>query len=424
MKKLCIAIVTLLGGNVVNAATAPLTPEQQLGSLLYQDKNLSLNHNQACASCHSLKPITVCGQNATSFVDPDNVKKKTPVSSGSQVGAFGGLNAPSAGYAAFSPPFHLDNSTGMYVGGQFWNGRAADLVAQAKGPLLNPLEMAMPSAWAVIERLKTNARYVKSFKQLYNINISTIPAYNPQAQAPALVDVAYDRLAHAIAEFEKSPSFYKFNSKFDFVTAGLTKFSKTETQGKALFEGKAKCSTCHTSDIKVDANGKKLPPLFTDFTYDNVGVPYNSSIPNLPAANLGLGGRADIAANDANGLEIGKHKVATLRNIALTAPYGHNGVFKDLAQVVHFYNTRDTLGVVASSQDAGFGMTGWPVPEVPNNLNVTELGHLGLSATEEKALVAFLKTLTDDYPVWGNDVNVPAGTVSPYTPINLPAPIH
>jgi cytochrome c peroxidase len=419
MKILSLAVLTLLGSSMVNAATVTLTPEQLLGQRLYKDKNLSLNRNQACATCHNLAPIKVGTQIASSFVDVDNVRQKTPVSGGSVAGLFGGLNAPSSGYAAFSPPFHLDAATNQYIGGQFWNGRAVDLAAQAKGPVLNPVEMGMPSAWAVVDRLKENTTYVAAFKRLYGLNISTVPASNPQAQAPAIVDTIYSNLAHAIGEFEKTPVFNKFNSKFDYVLAGKTSLTALEVKGRTLFEGKAKCSSCHTSDLKMDANGKPLPPLFSNYTYANVGTPHNV---NIPTTDKGLGGRADIAANDLTGLQLGKHKVMTLRNIAMTAPYGHNGVFKSLQQVVHFNNTRDSLGVVADNNAVGFGVTGWSLPEMSNNLNVTEVGNLGLTATEERAIVAFLKTLTDDYPTWGNDPKVPVGTPSPFAPVAPPPP--
>ena len=130
-----------------------LTPEQRLGSALYQDTNLSLNGNQACASCHSLETIELFGGAETpapGFVDPENVATGTPVSKGSIEGRTGGLNSPSAGYAAFSPTFFFDEGEGLWIGGQFWNGRAPTLEEQAKGPFLNPVEMAMPSKWAVV----------------------------------------------------------------------------------------------------------------------------------------------------------------------------------------------------------------------------------------------------------------------------------
>jgi cytochrome c peroxidase len=331
------------------------------------------------------------------------------------------LNSPSAGYAAFSPAFHWDSSEGLYVGGQFWNGRAANLQEQAKGPFLNPKEMAMPSEWAVVTRLKP--KYTQAFKTIYHLNLEQIGAYE---LAPANVDAhagvveVYDHMAKAIAAFEKSRFFNRFNSKFDFFLAGRTQLTATELKGLQLFRGKGKCDACHTSTMSIATNGTKFPPLFTDFTYDNIGLPRNLNIPNNPSPDLGLGGRADIAKSDPNAKQIGKHKVMGLRNIALTAPYGHNGVLRTLKEVVHFYNTRDTLGFVADNMNQNFGITGWPAPEVAKNVNKTELGNLGLTEQEEFAIVAFMRTLTDDYPQFGNDPNVPPGTPSPFA--NTPFP--
>jgi hypothetical protein len=114
------------------------------------------------------------------------------------------------------------------------------------------------------------------------------------------------------------------------------------------------------------------------------------------------------------------HKVMSLRNIAVTPPYGHNGVFSNLEQVVHFYNTRDTLPRLDSNTNAGFGITGWPAPEISSNVNNAEIGNLRLSATEESQIVAFLGTLTDNYPATGGDPNVPPGTPSPFANTPLP----
>ncbi|MGZ8152699.1 MAG: cytochrome c peroxidase [Methylovulum sp.] len=105
----------------------------------------------------------------------DNVKKGTAVSSGSEPFATGSLNAPSIGYAAYSPLFHWDEQEGLYVGGQFWNGRVRNLTEQAKKPFLNPLEMAMPSKWMVVNRLKENEDYQKLFWQIYQFNLDTVP---------------------------------------------------------------------------------------------------------------------------------------------------------------------------------------------------------------------------------------------------------
>jgi cytochrome c peroxidase len=216
------------------------------------------------------------------------------------------------------------------------------------------------------------------------LNLAAVPHNNKQlnAIAPAAVTEIYHHMAKAISAFEQSPVFNKFNSKFDYVLAGMTKFTPIEKKGFALFndEKKGNCAACHVSDASSDKDGNVIPPMFTDFTYDNIGLPRNVKIPKNPEPNLGIGGRSDIAALDLDDNEIGKHKVMSLRNIALTPPYGHNGVFATLEQIVHFYNTRDTLGWVSDNQDSGFATSGWPDPEIPQNVNHDELGNLGLTA--------------------------------------------
>jgi cytochrome c peroxidase len=203
---------------------------------------------------------------------------------------------------------------------------------------------------------------------------------------------AYDLMAKAIGEFEKTQLFNKFNSKYDYFLDGQATLTTDEEMGRKLFDGKGKCALCHISQVSIAPDGGTMPPLFTDFTYDNLGVPQNGFItllngPQTP--DLGLGG----VLNDP--LQDGKFKVMTLRNIEITAPYGHNGVFQTLEQIVHFYNTRDTLSTCADNMDTGFGVSCWPAPEVPANVNVAELGNLGLTAKQEQQIVAFLKTLTD-----------------------------
>ncbi|WP_239649866.1 cytochrome-c peroxidase [Methylocucumis oryzae] len=399
-----------------------MSDKQQLGRLLFKDKNLSANRNQACETCHTLSalPKNISSQSAPAFVDRLNVKNSTPVSLGSIPFVTGKLNTPSVGYAAFSPIFHWDDVEGLYAGGLFWNGRATDLVEQAKMPFLNPVEMAMPSQWAVVSRLKENAQYVKLFAEIYHIDLNKIPHIKNalfSQPTPAEVATVYTDLALAIAEFERSSVFNKFNSKFDFVMAGKTRFTKLEKLGMTLFndENKGNCAACHPSEVTVDESGTKIPPLFTDFTYDNIGAPRNLTIPGNPEPDQGLGARSDIRKTDPERAELGKHKVMSLRNIAITPPYGHNGVFTSLEQITHFYNTRDVLGTVDNNQNPNFGVTGWPKPEVAKNVNTDELGNLGLTDDEEKAIVAFLKTLTDDYPEWGNDPLVPPGTPSPFS---------
>ena len=407
-----------------------LSPEQVLGQMLYMDANLSLQRNQSCNSCHAIQPATPAGSSdplpSAGFVDPDNIRDGSAVSKGSIAGASGALNTPSVGYARFSPHFHWNGEEeGLYIGGQFWNGRAATLAEQAMGPPLNPLEMAMPSQWAVVSRLKENPAYVQQFLDLYRIDLDAIPA-NEVATAgltpPPGVQETYERMARAIAAFENSRVFNRFTSKFDYVMAGMTSFTDQERIGLELFNNdKSECSACHPSAPLKAPGGGHLPPLFTDFSYDNLGIPRNVNIPGNPAPDPGLGGRTDVAALDPMGEEIGKHKVMGLRNIALTAPYMHNGALNTLEEVVHFYNTRDRKPrPCADVNDPGFGTDCWPAPEIAQNVNDEELGDLGLSEQQERSLVAFMQTLTDGYPDWGQDARVPPGTPSPFAGVPLP----
>lgn len=363
----------------VGPAASVLSDKEKLGQILYFDTNLSINRNQSCASCHT----------PPSFVDPANTADpaNAVVSAGSDISLHGGRNAPSAGYAAFSPAFQWLGLFGVYIGGQFWDGRAFSLTEQAKSPFLNPVEMAMPSKIAVLKRIADHEnpnynKYRGLFKSVFNVKLELLAQPSSNVETDAL----YHMTADAIAAFEKTGVFNQFSSKFDYYLAGKAVLSTSEANGLALFQGKANCSVCHPSAPQPAPDGSVMPPLFTHFTYDNIGIPKSTHplLINNPVDN-GLGARADIAAKDPKGAQIGKFKIMSLRNIAATAPYGHNGYFASLEQIVHFYNTRDVA------------LERWPAPEVAQNLNVTELGNLGLTAGEETDLVAFLKTLTDGY---------------------------
>lgn len=422
-------LLFVLSAVAQGSAGETLSAEQLLGQMLYLDVNLSLQRNQSCNSCHAIQAVTPAAASTPlptpGFVDPDNVRDGSAVSRGSVAGTSGSLNAPSAAYARFSPHFHWNAEEGLYMGGQFWNGRAASLAEQAMGPPLNPVEMAMPSQWAVVSRLRENPLYVAQFREIYRIDLDAIPANDAAAAdllPPPGVQEAYERMAHAIGEFEKSRLFNRFTSKYDYVMAGMTDFTEQERSGLELFNSeKSQCSACHPTTPLNAPGGGHLPPLFTDFSYDNLGLPRNVNIPGNPAPDPGLGGRADIAALDPAAEQLGKHKVMGLRNIAVTAPYMHNGVLATLDEVVHFYNTRDTKPRACTDlNDPGFGTDCWPPAEVPHNVNDEELGDLGLSAEQEQALVAFMQTLTDGYAEWGQDPRVPPGTPSPFAQVPLP----
>ena len=395
----------------VNADTAVRNKAAQvaLGAKLYNDMNLSLNKDQSCATCHNPSPIAP--QVVGSFIDdrapvvaltdagwPATVPP--PVSQGSAadgIDRFGGRNSPSSAYAAFSPAFRFDEVAGLYVGGQFWDGREMGLAGQAAGPFRNPVEMAMVDKSAVVSALQADAEYQRLFAAAYEtedgvpFNLRIVDTVRNQGALEA-----YDLMAKAIGEFEKTQLFNKFNSKYDYFLAGQGTLTADEKKGLKLFEGKAKCALCHISQASIAPDGGPMPPLFTDFTYDNLGVPKNLFIEDLIGLqdpDNGLGGA--LGEDPLVGANIGKFKVMTLRNIEITAPYAHNGVFQTLEQIVHFYNTRDVLNVCTDNKDPGFGVTCWPAPEVPTNLNVAELGDLKLTAKQEQQIVAFLKTLTD-----------------------------
>lgn len=222
------------------------------------------------------------------------------------------------------------------------------------------------------------------------------------------VDVAFAAVAKSIARYEASPEMSPFSSKFDEYLAGEAELTDQEQRGLALFMGDAKCTNCHAL-VGADKGG---PPLFTDFTFANIGAPRNPENPYYhqpPAINplgeayvdLGLGGflatRPEYAEYAA--ANEGKHRVPTLRNVdrrprpSFVKAYGHNGYFKSLEEMVHFYNTRDVLPQCAP-HDPGERVTCWPPPEVPRNLDA-DVGNLGLTPEQEEDIVAFLRILTD-----------------------------
>ena len=352
------------------SAQVGLSPQEELGKALFFDENLSLNENQSCATCHAPE---------AGWAGPDSdINAHGSVYEGSIPGAFGDRKPPTSAYGGDSPVLYFDAGSGLWIGGMFWDGRATGwrlgdpLAEQAQGPFLNPKEQALYSAGDVIDKVRAS-----SYADLFD-------AQCPDGDTEAL----YDCIGLAIAAYERSEEVNPFTSKYDYWLHGKAKLTSEEQLGRALFQGKAKCAACHL--IK----GKK--PLFTDFTYDNLGIPRNpenpASIADPAWADPGLGGCLEHAGygDDIYGAEWGKHKVPTLRNVdlrtkGLVKAYGHNGYFKSLLEIVHFYNTRDVPG------------EGWPAPEVPETVNTAEMGDLGLSLREEKAIVAFMKTLSDGY---------------------------
>ncbi|MEO8722601.1 MAG: cytochrome c peroxidase, partial [Sphingobium sp.] len=378
----------LAGCAVVGSAMIPsagyagtaLTAEQALGKALFADASLSKNGTQSCASCHS---------SSSAFTDPD---KSHPTSKGDNPSLFGPRNTPTAMYAAYSPTFQFDEGEGLWVGGQFLDGRAPTLEAQAKGPFVNHLEMGNSNPAEVVNKLKNGANAAQ-FKAVYGTT-----DFND-------VDATYNKMASAIAAYERSPELSPFTSKYDYYLKGQVNLNLREQRGLAVFNdpNKGNCAACHISAASEDGT----PPLFTDFTYDNIGIPknYASDFLGLDAehnpagvdfSDLGLGGT--VGDPDL----YGAFKVSTLRNIDLTGPYGHNGWFATLADVIDFYATRDTKPVcadatVSSTQAEALGC--WPAAEFADTMNVDELGNLPLTKRDKSDIAWFLRTLSDGYNI-------------------------
>ena len=372
------------GSHVLNLQAAEAaymhraTAREQLGKRLFDDVNLSDPPGQSCATCH------IAG---TGFADPD---RSAPTSKGVRPGLFGARNAPTVAYMAFSPAFHFDAAEALYVGGQFWDGRAATLEEQAKQPFLDPLEMANTDPAQVVAKVRA-ADYAPLFRQVYGADALHDPAR------------AFDHIADAIAAFQRTPVFRPFSSKYDAYLAGRARLTAQELRGLRLFEAedKGNCAACHPVAPGPDRRGG----LGTDFTYDNLGVPKNPDNPfyRMPRAHNPAGARYvdhGLGAIVGQASEYGKFKVPTVRNVEHSAPYMHNGYFASLRAVVDFYNTRDVKPrceeeFVPEAEALRRGC--WPRPEMVANVNTEELGNLRLTPAEVDAIVAFMLTLSDGW---------------------------
>ena len=413
-----------------------LTDTEQLGKSIFFDDNLSINFNQACAVCHGP---------GVGWTGPDSViNAGGSAYEGSIPGRFGNRKPPSSAYATTAPILHYEfdkkKDPPLFIGGNFWDGRATGerlgnpAADQAQGPFLNPLEQALPDSACVVYRVCT-AAYPVTFEDVYpgacaigwpaDVDLVCAAEGTTLALSPADRDkagAAYDQIALAIAAFEASPESNAFTSKYDAYLAGEYQLTKLEKKGLNMFKGKGKCAACHV----LDEGSNDEPPLLTDYTFDNLGVPRNPENPFYtqlafnPAGfgwvDMGLGeflassGYAEYAADN-----YGKQKVPTLRNVDLrpypgfVKAYGHNGYFKTLKQIVHFYNTRDAKPVCADDPatpvdeslltpvDEAIAKGCWPEAEVLANVNDSELGDLHLTDEQEDAIVEFMRTLSDGY---------------------------
>ncbi len=429
-----------------------------LGELLFLDTDLSANGTQSCATCHGPE---------VGFTGPDQaVNISAVIYEGAIPHRFGNRKPPASAYTGDSPVLYHNGEE--WVGGMFWDGRATGavlgdpLAEQAQGPFLNPLEQAMPNAKVLCIRVRT-ADYAELFKTVWGAD--SLNCANNDAGV-------YEYVARSIAAYERSAKVNPFTSKFDqfwrnandagldvteimcgtggsgmggsgmggggmgrggmggggmggamgcpgggvtgwqsYRKLGLT---DAELQGLAVFNdpGQANCAECHSL-----APGTEGYPLFTNFTYDNIGMPKNPDNPfyTMPPTrnpdgadwiDYGLGGYLKSAGYDPTVYEpeMGKFKVPSLRNVDLrpsedfVKAYGHNGYFKSLEEIVFFYHWR---AMMDNGCMEGGGMGGgcarmatmFPPPEVDENrppMGMFPMPQVG-------NIVAFLKTLSDGY---------------------------
>lgn len=405
-------------------ATPALSAKAALGRTLFLDKALSASGNQSCASCHSP---------ANGYLDPS----ASPLPMGGLKGTSVGFRtAPTAAYAALTPPFgfltvtnkagSVNNSANGKLGtprrGLMWDGRASTVFDQAKGPFLGPQEMANATSGDVLAKLLQRP-YLPSFNAIYG---ATSASSNP--------DTVLTNIANAIATYEsEDKSFALFNSKFDAVKNGQAKFTTQEANGQALFFSSTKgaCLGCHNSDS--NAHAIQGPQMFSDLSYRVIGVPRNWKIPYdndataaaaLQSLNLSLatylnGGTLGTPNHQYYDLGFcgpfrtdsltekslcGAFRVPTLRNVALKSSYFHNGVYTSLDQVINFYVNRDVSPNTIYTKADG-------TADIPyNDLPLIYQGNREirppftppatgqrLTLTEKQDLVTFLCTLTDGY---------------------------
>ncbi|XXF78794.1 cytochrome c peroxidase [Myxococcaceae bacterium GXIMD 01537] len=313
------------------------TPDKvKLGEKLFLDKRLSVDDSVSCSTCHEPAKGFVDGKALSEGVKAQKLTRNSPTV----------LNA-------------LFNAT------QFWDGRVATLEEQAKLPILNPREMGMPSPEAVEAKVRAIPEYAAEFRRVFGR------------------EVAYDDLAAAIAAFERTQ--YSGNAPFDrFIMGDASAIDPAAKRGWALFNGKARCNECHA--------GNAVSPLFSDQRFHNIGIAAQKqdfvrlAREGLEVVRTGDEKQIDelalnsrfgelgrfLVTKDEN--DIGAFKTPTLRNVAITAPYMHDGSLATLWDVVDHYNKG---GVANPYLDGGMQRLGLLEPEIDD-------------------LVAFLNTLTDE----------------------------
>ncbi|MEN8679657.1 MAG: cytochrome c peroxidase [Akkermansiaceae bacterium] len=334
-------------------------PLADLGKQIFLDTALSNPPGQGCISCHSPK---------AAFADPRRV------SPGAMKGRMGRRNAPSLMYAALIPPQRLEdtydeNGELEYIveGGLFLDGRAHDLLDQVRHPFFDKNEMNIADEEELAGKLRKRD-YGKEFEGLGDKEVN-------------------EKAFEALVAFLREPLFRPFNARIDEYWAGNKEaLSLSERRGLDVFQTSGGCATCHLTGV---ASWPK--PLLTDSGFDNLGAPAIGKI------DPGLGGITGKTG------ELGQFKVPSLRNVALTAPYLHNGSIQTLKEVMEFYNKRD------------LEPERWGVTNYPGTVNHEDMGNLELTDQEVDDLVALMDAFTDR-----TLVGIPEGRIFPEVPPGVP----
>jgi len=473
-----------------SATLDPFHQVETLGKLEIFDPSLSVHKNLACSFCHD--PAAGYGNGAsilsvyTGGSNPGSVAITVPGAYPDQ--RIAKRNPQSYVYAPYFPPLQYNTTQGDFYGGNFWDGRATGYrlqnssAEQGQDPPVDPEEMANPDPACIVWKLSVG-KYKAFFEQVWGTGSLEINWPSDVAQVCSTpkgaavfggnptplkltasertrASQAYDEFGQAIAAYEKSSSVSPFTSKFDAYLADpiTNPLNEQELRGYDLFRGKAQCNTCHSDGRSNMATGNdtgaatNVAPLFTDFTYNNIGLPRNVTLPwyseDTPdqfgftgnplgpgftdeGVGLFLDGYYGAPPNLTWGQYLpffeGKFQTSTVRDAGMVPypgfvkAYMHNGYLLSLKEVVHFYNTRDVYPKPVLSGNCPAGtvekVTCWPMPEDPNNMNMT-IGKLGLSDAEENDLVAFLETLTDGFvQPSSSSLEKPASTIrKPATP--------
>lgn len=401
---------------LVRPPVAPLSAVALLGKQVFNDPSLSASGKMSCASCHSathaygppndlavqlggpdmksqgyrpVPSLTYLYRQAVFSIGPDQNDTDAAPNLDAMASAAQGVQraTKTAGVSPAAPAM-------VPQGGFFWDGRADTLQIQALGPMTNPVEMANPDAHAVAQKLLAT-KYIDGFEQLFGNRIVDNP------------EMLVDEAMFAVARYQfEDTSFHEFSSKYDAWLEGKARLTRAELHGLRLFNDpdKANCAGCHLSK----PSGDGLPPMFTDTQYEALGVPRNRDLAqNKDAAfyDMGICGpfRTDMAKQTQY---CGMFLTPTLRNVATRHAYFHNGVYRDLKQVMDFYNLRNTNPEKIYPKDASGRVIKYD--DLPAryqaNIDVADapfdrkFGDKPAMTEEEIAdIIAFMKTLNDGY---------------------------